>query len=213
MKIFVKPKVMAVIGDINEGKSNLLYFLIDELKRAYSFKLYAFGLKNEVVGAIPIYTVQELESCKDSIIVIDELFSLFDVDNRKIKAQIEKTLRLIHHNNNILILCGVSENFKKFLSAKINVFFYKKTTIADLINGSRVKNVLMNYSGVERGSVLLNIPKEKVLFYDGEHYYLQNVPYMKKYDTKIKNVDIIVPKNVPKKVRKKNITAETQAQN
>jgi len=203
IKLLDKPKIIGVCADVNAGKSMLLYNIIEDLKD-YKYTLYTYGLRLEVPNATQVYSVAELESIKNSIIVIDELSSLFDLDNRKVKKQIENTLRLINHNNNILILCGVPENFKKFISGKIDIMIYKKTTIADLINGCRVKNMLMNYKGMERGTEILNLDIDRALVFDGTHYTKFKVKYYEKYDSKKDNTKILkrsveCAKDVPKK--------------
>lgn len=190
-EMFLKPQIIALVGNVNEGKSNVLYFLIEELSKIGKFNLYTYGLRNKIKIAQEINSVAEMEKIKNSIIIIDELFSLFDLENRKVKTQIESTLRLINHNNNILVLCGVGENFKKFLSAKINVFIYKSVNFEDLINGSKVKNVIMNYKGSESGTTLLNLSKNEAIIYDGLHYQKMLIPYLVKYDSKVKNKSII----------------------
>jgi hypothetical protein len=193
IKLLDKPKVISVCSDVNTGKSMFLYNLLNDLK-GYSFSLYTYGLRLEVDNSTQIFSVAELETITNSIIVVDELSSLFDLDNRKIKAKIENTLRLINHNNNILVLCGVPENFKKFISGKIDIFIYKKTTLADLINGCRVKNVLMAYKGYEMGSEVLNLPINRALLYDGKHYNTFEVKYLPEYDSKADNKQILTEK-------------------
>ena len=202
IKLFDKPGIIAVVGNVNEAKSNLLYHLITELNKIGEYTLYTYGLRNDLKNSIKIYSVEELEEIKNSIIILDEVINLWDLENRKAKREIEKTIRLIFHNNNILILCGVPENFKKFISGKINIFFFKKVTLADLINGCKVKNIVMNYRGNELGSGVLNLDKDETLLFDGKHYYKLKVPYYKEYDTKLNNKQIIknVPNNVPEKV-------------
>ena len=190
IKLLDKPKIIGMCGDVNCGKSMLLYNIIEDLAN-YEYTLYTYGLRLEIPEATQVYSVRELESIQDSIVIVDELSSLFDLDNRKIKKQIENTLRLINHNNNILILCGVPENFKKFISGKIDIMIYKKTTLADLINGCRVKNILMNYKGIERGTEILNLDIDRALVYDGNHYSMFKVKYYEKYDSKRDNERIL----------------------
>lgn len=202
-KLFDKPKIISVVGDVNTGKSMLLYHMLETLNKKSKFNLYTYGLRLDFNGSQQIYSVGEMETIRDSLIIVDELSSLFDLDNRKIKKQIENSLRLINHNNNILILCGTPENFKKFLGAKVDIVFYKKCTLADFINGGRIKNILINYRGNERGAEMLNLQVGEVLCFNGKHYHVENVPYYKKYDSKVDNVRILVPKNVSKKVEKK----------
>ena len=194
-KLLGKPQVVGLIADVNQGKSMLLYNIIEDLK-GYEFNLFTYGLRLNVPKAIEVFSVAELESIRNSVIIVDELSSLFDLDNRKVKKQIENTLRLINHNNNVLILCGVPENFKKFISGKLDIVIYKKTSIADLINGCRVKNILMAYKGLERGTEILNLPIDRALVWDGQHYSTFEVKYLEQYDSKKENVSILTPKDL-----------------
>jgi len=191
-----KPKIIAVVADINQGKSMLLYNILSDAMRKHSFKLYYYGLRIDIKGTNSqrIYSIQEMESIRDSVIIVDELSSLWDLDNRKAKRIIENSLRLINHNNNILILCGTPENFKKFVSGKVNEVFFKQTTIADFINGSTLKHLLTSYNGYERGAELLNLRINEALHYNGQHWEKVTVEYLKQYDSKAENVQILVPK-------------------
>jgi len=190
-ELFNKPKIIGVCADVNQGKSMLLYHLLESLTKKHQFNLYTYGLRLEFKGSTQIFSVAEMEEIQNSIIIIDELSSLWDLDNRKNKKIVENSLRLINHNNNILVVCGTPENFKKFISGKIDVIFYKKTTLADCINGSRAKNILLNYKGNQRGSEVLNMNIDECLLYDGCHYSVLKVPYYKKYDSKAKNEKIL----------------------
>ena len=201
--LFRKPKIIGLCANSNEGKSNTIYWILDKLSKDFKFKVYVYGLRCEFQNTIRINSVEEMEQIKNSIILIDEMFSLFDLDNRKVRSQVENTLRLIFHNNNVLLICGLGENFKKFLSAKLHAVIFKKITLADLINGSTVKNIIMSYKGEERGTAILDLEIDEALVYDGLHYHLIDVPYMKQYDSKIKNIPILVPKNVIKNVNQK----------
>jgi hypothetical protein len=94
---------------------------------------------------------------------------------------------------------GTPENFKKFISAKVDYVIYKKCTISDFINGSRLKNIIMQYKGCHMGSEVLNMSIDEALFYDSKHYYHLKVPYYAEYDTKKDNDIIIKPKQQDKK--------------
>jgi len=193
-KLFKEPKVIGIIGNANTGKSNLIYSILNELSKSYSFNVYTYGLRCRYQNTIDFHSIAELEQIKNSLVIIDEMSTLFDLDNRKEKRNIENTLRLIFHNNNILILVGCGENFKKFISAKLDVMIFKKVTFADMINGSSAKYVMMGYNGDEKGSKVLNLNEEEAILYDGLHYQKIEIPYMKGFDTKAKNVPIFVSK-------------------
>ena len=48
--IFDNPCIVGIIGDVNSGKSLLLYHLIDELQK-FDFSLFTFGLRNNIKKA------------------------------------------------------------------------------------------------------------------------------------------------------------------
>lgn len=200
---FKKPEIIAIVANVNEGKSNLIYHIIEELKKEYVFNLATFGLRFKLSGAREINSLDQLEETRDSIIFIDEFYSLFDLEDRKKKRQIEQTLRLINHNNNILVLAGTPENFKKFISSKINVVFFKKVKIADFINGSSMKGLITNYEGYGIGAKMLNLRVNETLVYDGD-YKLFDVPYMKENDSKRDNKNIFVEKKSAENVETQN---------
>jgi len=200
-KYFKDPKIISIIGDVNEAKSNLVYYLINELKKEFDFNLSTYGLKANIESN-KFYTIEELEKIKESIIFIDEFQSLFDLDDRKRKKQIENTLRLINHNNNVLVLVGTPDNFKKFISSKITVIFYKRVTFDSFINGSTVKKNVLNYCGDESGSSVLNLEKNETICFDSS-YKKYIIDYIENCDTKRDNKEILKSKSgniVPKKV-------------
>ena len=74
--------------------------------------------------------------------------SIFDLEDRKKRKLIERTFRLIFHNNNVLVLVGLPENYKKFISSKLGVIIYFKSTIADFtIDGNASNSVTSIDSG------------------------------------------------------------------
>lgn len=199
--LFSKPKIILLIANVNEGKSMVLYHLYNLLKKTMDFDLVSYGLKVDL-GEKKIYSVEQLENQQNKLIFGDEILNLFDLEDRKSKKQIEKTLRLVNHKNNVLILAGLPENMKKFLSAKADMIIFKKCSFDDFINGSKTKRVCLNYKGSESGSSVLNLDKDMAILWDGEDYHKLDIPYYKEFDTKFENVPIIVPKNIHKNVDK-----------
>ena len=43
--LFGKPGIVAIIADVNQGKSMTLYHLITELRKDFKFNLYSYGLR------------------------------------------------------------------------------------------------------------------------------------------------------------------------
>ena len=199
---FKSPQIIGIVADAHSGKSNLIHFIVDELSKDYTFNCWVYGINAK---AKHFYSVQELEQLRNSVVFIDEMQSLFDFNDRKCKKLIETTLRRVYHNNNVLILCGVPENFKKFISAKLGMVIFKRTTLSDLINGSNIKNMLLSYRGIEMGSSMLDIADNQALLFDGEHFTKSTINYIEEKDTKKDNKPIIVPKSVLNNVEKNNV--------
>jgi len=193
--------ITAVIGQTNSGKSMLLANLITQYKSQYTAPIFVFGMPPEIHAHIPnlvsFSSTRELERIQNAIIVVDEVGTLFDLDNRKQKRAIEMTLRLIHHQNNRMVLSGLPTDFRKFIAAKATAFLYKSLTISDLINGSLAKTTLLEYHGPQLGSYVLNMPPNEVLCYDDQgiekrksNFWVETVTYYPALDTKKNQVSL-----------------------
>ena len=92
------------MSEIDQGKSMTLVNLIIEYVTTYTGDVYAYGLHKDILRQLPMvkpfYSVLELEQLQNGIIIIDEISSLFDLNNRKEHRMIEKTLRMTAHHNN-----------------------------------------------------------------------------------------------------------------
>lgn len=199
-QLFKQPSIISIIGNTHTGKSNTAHSILQSLSNIGTYKLYTYGFRAQPdIEHTEIHSIEELEQIQNSIIFLDELMSLWDLDNRMAKRSIESTLRLIYHNNNILVLIMLPENCKKFIAGKIHIAIFKKCTIADFINGSRIKHMITSYKGMEIGNSVLNLAINEALIYNGEHYYKVNIPYIETKDSKKDNCQI-VKENVNKNV-------------
>lgn len=192
--VFNKPKIIGIVANVNEGKSMLTYNLIESLTAAGKFRLATYGLRCDIKGAKKIKSTAQLERLTGTIIFIDEFFSLFDLDNRKEKRNIERTLRLINHKNNILVLIGLGDNFKKYIASKLDMIFFKRVSFDNLINGSLVKNAILGYKGEELGSTLMDLAVDETVLYDCSTFDFTDVlkiSYLEQYDSKRDNEPLI----------------------
>ncbi len=197
-----KPKVIGIVGDRNEGKTMLLGSIIKELIDMGT-KVSSFGLRFKIDGVNELYSIGEIENMANEVICLDEFYELFELEDRKKARQVERIIRLINHRNNILILCGTPDNFKKFISNQIDTILYKTSTIGSFINGSSIKYNCLNYKGYELGISKLVLNKDEFLLYD-RTYMKMKFDYTTEFDTKKDNVKI-VPENVDENVEKKNV--------
>jgi len=197
----LKNNVSILVGQTNTGKTMLLVNLaLEYLKAAYPGTVYTYGLKPEVTRQLdvtPFSSVMEMETLHDGIILVDEVGRIFDLDNRTLKRKIEETLRQVTHNNNRIVLSGLPTDFKKFLASKATCYLWKSLTIDDLINRSMVQRRLKEYTGDGKGSYVLDLPINQVLIYEpseDQQYYIDDVKYYRRFDTKRKNIDLLEKK-------------------
>lgn len=193
-----------LMGRTNSGKTHTLCSIIREYKRGFNGAVTTFGLRDELVKTLSVDSFSsliELEQIRNSIVIIDEVGSLFDLENRSKRRQIENTLRLVNHRNNKILLSGLPSDFKKFLCAKARVFLFKSLVVSEMINGSFAKEILMQYRGPELGTHALVLDPDTALCYDGQ-FWKERVGYNEAYDTKRTNQNLFERKNVQKNVMK-----------
>jgi hypothetical protein len=194
----LRNDIIILTGHRNEGKSTTLYNIIIEYLVNYPQDVWTFGIKRPVVESLseirPInmfWSIREMEKIQDSLIIADEAGDLLNVINRKQHEQMLKTLRAVAHQNNIIVLCSLPFDFKKIFAAQARCFLYKGMNIQELINGSLIKETLMEYKGHELGAYRLNIPKQKVLCYDEAGFWMDDIKYYENLDTKAGNVKLL----------------------
>jgi len=173
----------------DEGKTHTLCTIIEEYKKQFNGNVTTFGFRDELLNLLNVNSFSsliELEEIRNSIIIVDEVGSLFDLENRTKRRQIENTLRLVNHRNNKILLSGLPSDFKRFLCAKSRVFLFKSLVVSEMINGSFAKEILIQYRGPELGTHALLLEKDTLLCYDG-HFWKERVQYNEAYDTKKEN--------------------------
>lgn len=177
----------------DEAKTSALCQIISEYKAKYKGNVNVFGIKQELVELLKISSFSsliELEQITNSIVIIDELKLLFDFDNRKLRKHIINVLRIVNHNGNKILLCGLPSDFPKFICAKAKFFMYKSLMLSDMINGSMAKEILLQYRGEGLGWNCFLIPKSHILCYDGREFYVEEFQYNPEFDTKKDNIDL-----------------------
>jgi hypothetical protein len=198
IKRILENDIIILTGHRNEGKTNALCYIIREYLKTWDGNVWTFGIKkvatNELSKIRPInrfHSIREMEKIRDSIVVADEAGTLLNVINRKQHENMLKTLRAVSHQNNIILLCSLPFDFKKIFAAQARCFLYKGMNIQELINGSLIKETLLEYKSDEEGATLgayrLNVAKNKILCHDESGFWVDDVPYIKEMDSKRNN--------------------------
>lgn len=191
-------RVIGVVADKNQGKSNMLYNMIEIIKRdAPETKVVGFRLLVNVPGVLTLNSLVELAKIRDSYIIIDELKTIVDMDNRAEVSELLRLLQTLYHSNNILILCGLAHNFNGKISGEVEAWIFKQTTMISVIKRSNLDYVLreLTHEGrAQKNKYVLTMPKNGAVVYHpymSKNWHYIEIPYLPVYDTKADNEPII----------------------
>ena len=157
-------RIMAIIGDINSGKTNLGIYCLRQYKGTR--KIYTLGYPKQIDNFITLNTKRDIERLTDSIIFIDEL-SKFYPNKERTNSEFLNVARVMGHNNNTLIFTTqLTQDLTNKMEAFVDTFLITK--MADLRSlkiGSKVKYLIMDCADIRMTGHALNL---KV----GEYLYL-----------------------------------------
>lgn len=201
-ELFIHPelrhiRVLGVVADPNEGKSNVVKHLISIFQeRAKETRIVTYALP-WMPGVHSIHRVDDLERVQNSFVIIDEFADMIDMNNARQRKRLFDTIRVINHPraNNIVILMGMARDFNGKLAGMIQAYIIKSLTIADAVQRSTLHNFVNTYSGgfrVRKGANVIDMPKDIALIHVvGGNTDEVEVPYVKEYDTKLQNKPVV----------------------
>jgi hypothetical protein len=136
-------KPLIILGDTNQGKTNLLFYLAREATRDNNKKKYILGYPKVYNGFLPINNLEDLSNINDCIVCIDELSRYFPPWDKKTNQKLMETLQFAEHNNiKIIASTQISQMVTRQLEAFIGQWAIKKIRMHTLKNGSTPKNIL-----------------------------------------------------------------------
>ena len=141
-----KAYVVAVLGDKNSGKTNLMFYLASKYRGSKT--KYLYGYPKVIEGFRPLNTLYELANVTDGVILMDELQNHIAFYQTRMNETFLKLLSAIAHNGNTLIFTTpMSQFITKTLDCFIDGFCYTKIKdLHTLKNGSKAKRNLQNFS-------------------------------------------------------------------
>lgn len=190
--------VIGIVGDKHQGKSGLMFALIDIYRRFASHtKIVGFRLQTCPEGVLPLQTLTELSFVRDSVIFMDELKTIVDTDNRTDMRTFLGILQTIRHSNNKIFLSGLAHNYNGKLSGELESIIFKQTTLISVVKRSNLDYILrpLHSEGMaSKNEYSLVMPKNGALIYHPhmeKQWHYVTVPYLKQYDTKLNNAPIV----------------------
>jgi len=206
-EMFGKYRIVAISGEKDEGKTNNLMALLKEFRENNTeTEIYVYGLNELTLNWIKrfknvfeISSIKQLSNKKDCLIIIDE-FQKLKLNNKRKKELLDDFVDFIYHNNNWLILTTPSpREFNSVIGSKIEGWCLKSLKLANLVNGSHLKDVVMSYNGRFKSIDDINIEKGSLLIINNDYEKILELEYIEEIDNKKKNVNIFNIKKGPKK--------------
>lgn len=153
-------KSIAIIGDIDSGKTNLGFYYLNSYKGKR--KKYLYGYPKKIKGYLSIYTWNDLLKIKDGIIFIDEIQKFIKVYDRKSNYQLMELIALFAHKNNTLIFTTqLSQFITRGIEAYIDVWAIKRIDLETLKNGSKSKRVIQRLNYEKKNDWVLDLENDE----------------------------------------------------
>ena len=198
-EVFGGKRIVGLAGAKNSGKTNNLLALIKDFRQyKKDVPIYVFGLEQAALdwlaknfkGIYEVSTLNQLSNKRNSLIVVDEM-QILKLNDRRNTDGLNKFVDFIYHHNNWVILSSPSlREFNSVIGSKIERWALKSMHITDLVNGSQLKDIVLNYKGRYKSLDSIEIGKGKLLVINDEHERVIELDYIKEVDSKMKNIDI-----------------------
>ena len=221
-ELFVRNRVIGVLGNPNTAKSSLVLSSILQLKADFpKISVYVFGVEAslkpylESKGVKYLYSNEDILDLKlkDSVIYVDEVSDFFSTASRdKQTDRFKRFVNRIYHNNCFFVLSTAEVGyFNKFACSLINCFLVKEIELDSLVNNTWVKRLV---KGLPRSSEY-RVELAKKDFYVLDFNSLTkkcSFKYNASLDSKVENINPFKAKQEKMKqnVTKKMVKRETK---
>jgi hypothetical protein len=194
-EVFVDCRVVGICGNRNTGKTNNIFFLLNQLRKEKKHKhtkIYAFGLPPSThayckkLNIKLIDGLNQLQGIKDAIIILDE-FQLLGLNDRRNKELLQSFMGFVYHNNNYVLFCSpTTREYNSIIGGYIEKWLLKAMSISDVVNGSQLKQALINYKGHYKQLDYFNVPVDEFVVLNNIEQHIIKCDYVKVIDTKHK---------------------------
>jgi len=191
-KLFGDCRIVALAGERNVGKTNNIMALLKDFRKTNKkTEIYVYGLDEittkwalKLGNAFEVSNLEQLSNKENSLIILDE-FQRLRLNDRRYKELLNKFTDFIYHKNNWVILSSPSlREFNSVIGGKIERWLLKSLRLSNLINGSQIKNAVMNYNGRFKTIDDIKIDKDKILILNDDYEQIISLEYIKEIDLK-----------------------------
>jgi hypothetical protein len=145
-----KCKVIAIIGDVDSGKTNLAVHLLRDYKGTR--KIYTLGYPCQLDNFVKLAYKRDLCKITKGIIFIDELHKIFRLYDKDTSRDFIEIVSLLAHNNNTIIFTTqLSQNLTKAMESFVDGFCITQIQdLSTLKNGSKIKNRIKEFQDIRK---------------------------------------------------------------
>lgn len=155
-----KIKTLAILGNIDSGKTNLAFYYMNSYKGSKKKVLYGYPIKKD--GFLSLSSWEDLLRVKDSIIFIDEIQKYIKFSETHSNQRFLEFISLLSHKNNTLIFTTqISQFITKGVEAFIDCWSFKRILIDGLKNGSRPKRILQRLASPRKNEWVLDLEQNE----------------------------------------------------
>lgn len=209
--IFLDKRICALAGEQSTGKTNNLAFLIQDF-RQYNKKtpILVYGVDETTLkwlmklgNVLEISHLQQLSDKRDSLIIIEE-FQKLRLNDKRYKYLLDELIDFVYHHNNWIIFSSPNlREYNSIIGCKIERWMLKSLKLSALVNGSQLKDIVINYRGRFKSIEDININPDRILVINDECEKVIKVGYIKEIDRKMDNANIFDVEKKSEKSQKK----------
>lgn len=201
-RIFQEHRIIGLAGEKSSGKTNNLMALIKNF-REYNqdTKIYVYGLDDHTLewleqfeNVYEVSSLEQLSNKRDGLFIIDE-FQRLKLNDRRHKEILDEFIDFIYHKNNWVIFSSPNlREFNSIIGGKIEQWCLKSLSTKNLVNGSQLKEVAINYKGRPKSMDRIMLEKNELLIINDQHEKIIKLDYISEIDKKKDYKNIFVNK-------------------
>ena len=190
-EIFKDCRIAGLAGNKNTGKTNNLFFLLQELRKENKdLMIYAYGIPEALkpllleLDVLEISSLKQMVGKKGSLFIIEEMQRL-KLNDRRYKDALGEFVDFIYHNNNYCLLSSPAiREFNSVIGGIIEKWLLKSISLDDCIDGSQLKKAVEEYKGKFKSLGDITLKREDILLINNEKEIILTCGYVEAADLK-----------------------------
>lgn len=135
-------KPVAVLGDVDTGKTNLTVYLASLCSHP---KKYILGYPGSIAKVINLSSMNDLSKIDNCVLMIDEIEEFIEIYDKKDNSSLRRLIKFAEHNKIKLIFnTQLSQFINKTLEALVPQWAILPLDMFSLKNGSKPKSIILD---------------------------------------------------------------------